>query len=167
MKSANSFLSFFRISSKESEKGFTLVELVVSVAIIMILAQMGTFYFLDAKRKSADAAALSDGRNMMNAIINSFLSLEDIDFSHGGDFVNQVGVKDNGGNARAAIYQLPENVRARFDPTSTSPGTPGSGYVSVSVYHTEGSADPMTASGKREYLYIIDEDTGQVDIASY
>ena len=167
MKTKHSFFLSAPRLSKGNEKGFTLVELIVSVAIIMILAQMGTFYWMDAKKKSADAAAHSDARNMLNAIANSLLSLEDIDFTHGTPYVNSVGVKDNGGNPRPAIFQLPEQVHARFDPGSTSPGQPGSGYVSVSIYHDQGTLDPFTVSGKKEYVYVIDEATGQVDIAGY
>lgn len=61
----------------QSEKGFTLPELLVVTAIVGILAAIGLPAFLGEQAKGQDASAKSNARNMVSAVESCFSETKD------------------------------------------------------------------------------------------
>jgi prepilin-type N-terminal cleavage/methylation domain-containing protein len=80
-----------RINKKN---GFTLVELLIVIAIIGIITVIASSSFVSAQKKSRDASrksnlkSLSDALNMYYADFGSFPSQSLIDFDHGGQLAS-------------------------------------------------------------------------------
>lgn len=140
----------------DNQKAFTLIELIVVVAIIGILSAMGTTYFTYLKFRAGDSQAFVEGRNLITAVNDAFMNLEDINFGDGSiDITGPIGDTTSGGGARTPIFTLSNEIRARLDGQSTT--SPGGGFFTAELWSINGTNDPDSDSLKKEYRYIIDE----------
>lgn len=141
-----------------NQNAFTLVELIVVVAIIGILTMIGTTYFTYLKFRSGDSQAFVEGRHLLTAVNDAFLNLEDIDFGDGSfDITGPVGDTTSGGGARPPIFTLSNEIRARLAGQSTT--NPGGGELTIEIWSINGTNDSLSDSGKKEYYYFIHEDS--------
>ena len=102
----------------------------------------------------------------MTAVNDAFLNLEDIDFGDGSiDITGPIGDTTSGGGARPPVFLLSAEIRARLDGMSTT--SPGGGYLTAELWCINGTNDDSTDSGKKEYLYIIDENANIISAPSF
>ena len=104
----------------KDNKGFTLIEIFIVCVILGVLAQMALTFVIDLRTRSYDVTAVADGRNLIMVVRNSFVTLEDIDYTS----INgpQVGVTTTGGAARVKVYTLSPGVMAVVTGGSGSTG---------------------------------------------
>ena len=100
------------MSIKRKEKGFTLIELMIVVAIIGILAAIAIPQFAKYRVKAYNSAAESDLRNIMTA--------EEATYADTQKYVNDAGAQGAGGGVTTLPSQLvgaklSKNVTARIN----------------------------------------------------
>ncbi len=142
------------------DKGLTIVELLVVIAIIGFLAQIAVPEYLNYRRKAYDVAAMNDGKQLVNVVVNNMVSFEDVDYTHNESDGNIIGAVDTGGNTRDPILFLSSSVRARIAGDNDISNM-GNCYMEAFFYSVGGTIDPTTPSGKREFYCIVDETTGE------
>jgi type II secretory pathway pseudopilin PulG len=151
----------------KNSKGFTMIELFMVFAVVGILAQIAMTFMIDLRSRSSDVAAIADGRNLITAVRNNFVNLDDVDYTKidGSD----VGVETTGGDPRPPVITLSPGVNVVITGGSESTGTPDTGFFEAWLYHESGTADlaSVTGSGKREFYYCADESNNIYSIATF
>lgn len=139
--------------------GFTFLELVVAMAMVLILASIAMSNYIPLRKKALDTAALSDARNLAQSVVDATLSDEDVDYTKmntGG----AVGDIDTAGNPRTPVFVLSPGVAAVIIGDSNQAPNGDTTVFSAIIYHTSGTTDLTTMSGKKEYTCSVDESTG-------
>ena len=144
------------------EAGFTLVELIMVMAIISILATMGAIYMADMRHRAGDSQAYTEGRHLVTALNDAFLGGEDVDFSNGtgggAEITGGIGELTRAGAARNPIYTMSPDMRAEVAGDNGS--DPDDGEVTVFIWSVNGTP------GKK-YAYLLSEISGQVSTPSF
>ncbi|MEJ2639270.1 MAG: type II secretion system protein [Desulfosarcinaceae bacterium] len=141
------------------QRGFTLHELLIVMAILGILVQIAMISMLEMRRSALDTSAISDARHLVQAAMSKFMDKADVNLVHASGEGREVGNTTIGGVARAAVFTLSPGVKARVIGSSDWAGD-GNGYMEAWVYHPNGNEDVGTPSGRREFYCIIDEAAG-------
>ncbi|MDP3282955.1 MAG: prepilin-type N-terminal cleavage/methylation domain-containing protein [Desulfobacterales bacterium] len=149
----------FLINKTKEDKGFTFLELIIVIGILSILSQIGLDYYISYRAKAFDAAAINDGRQLVNAVVNNLVAFDDVDYSHDGSDDNRVGAFDTSGNPREPVLYLSPSVRARL--LEGENDNTGEGFMQAYLYSEGGTRDTSSPSGRREFYCIVDESTGE------
>ncbi|MDY6831262.1 MAG: prepilin-type N-terminal cleavage/methylation domain-containing protein [Thermodesulfobacteriota bacterium] len=130
--------------------GFSLLELMMVVAVIGILSHMGFVAYTDMMCRSGDVAAISDSRNLMTVATEQFITGSYPDFTHSPGMGHSVGLKSDG----TYTFTLSTGVSAQI---FGKPAAAGEGYMEAFVYHQRGSSDPTNMYGRRIFYCVVDE----------
>jgi prepilin-type N-terminal cleavage/methylation domain-containing protein len=147
-------------------KGFTLMELMIVIALIAVLASFAMFNYIPARTKALDSAAMSDARNIVNSVIDAIMNSANVDFTKvntGGP----VGNFDTGGNPRTPVFVLSPGVIARIAGDSIQAPGGNNTIFAAFIYHSGGTPDPVTPSGRKEFFCFVDEDAGTTTVPTY
>ncbi|MBW1742627.1 MAG: prepilin-type N-terminal cleavage/methylation domain-containing protein [Deltaproteobacteria bacterium] len=141
-------------------KGFTLIELVIVIAIIGILAASGMLIYMDFTAKANDSAALNDAKFLTAVGSNVLLDNEKMFLLQAADAGGVVGnTVDLLGNVIPKLYTLSPGVRAQVQFVNVDvPGPPAATITDISIktWHERGSDSPNPAYQKKTYLVWVD-----------
>jgi len=135
-------------------RGFTIIELMVSVAIVSILATTAFYSMIDSRRKAQDIVALAEASSLGKTVMSAVVDGADVNFAHLPDDGAAVGNEDTSGNARQSIFFFSGGVRAEIT-GNTNFGGSGMAFCEAEIWH---------AGGDRTYYLLIDEING---VSSY
>ena len=137
-----------RYSSYKNSSGFTLLELMVVIAIVGVLASIALTSFISTRTKVLEAAALAEARTLGKVVFNAFLDGIDVDLTHNVGDGPAIGEFDNFGNPRAPLFKLSNGLVAEISGGSNAGGS-GIGVCDADVWHP--------SSPLKKYTVFIDE----------
>ncbi|MBU1056266.1 MAG: prepilin-type N-terminal cleavage/methylation domain-containing protein [Proteobacteria bacterium] len=148
------------LNKLKENKGFTLMELMVIMAIIGILVVIASDMFVSSRAKAYDSAALGDGRQLLTAVMDSIVSYDDVDYSHNPEDGVRIGEKTaTDGASRDPVLILSPNTKALIEDNSSD----GFVRIEATLYSDGGTPDTInldSIAGRREFYCIIDEESG-------
>jgi prepilin-type N-terminal cleavage/methylation domain-containing protein len=145
------------ITIYKNDYGFTLMELMVIIAIIGILASIAIGNYRDTRMKVIETAALSETQLLGKVVYNVFLEGGDVNLSHLPGAGPNIGTLDTSGNSRSPIFKLSNGLVAQITGNSDWGGT-GSGMCVAEVWH------PLSP---KSYWFVIDEAGGTSSFPTY
>lgn len=131
-------------------RGFTIIELMVSVAIVSILATTAFYSMIDSRRKAQDIIALAEANGLGKTVVSAVVDGADINFAHLPDDGSAFGNEDTSGNARDSIFFFSSGVRAEVTGNTNFGGT-GMAFCEAEIWH---------AGGDKTFYLLIDEING-------
>jgi prepilin-type N-terminal cleavage/methylation domain-containing protein len=139
-----------------NNKGFTLIELAVVSCMISVIASIAIMNYMPYRSKAFDSTALADARGLVESVIMATVNDEDVDYTKvntGGP----VGDIDTAGNPRQPVFVLSTGVAAFIIGDSAQAPNGDTTIFQAIIYHTNGTDDPASFSGKKEFTCSVDE----------
>ncbi|MDJ0817231.1 MAG: type II secretion system protein [Desulfobacterales bacterium] len=131
-------------------RGFTLIELMIAVAIISILMTTGFYSMIDSRRKTQDIVAMAEANSLGKTVLNALVDEADINFVHLPGDGSAFGGEDTSGSARQPIFFFSNGVKA--DITGNTKFYPsGKAFFEADVWY---------ANSSKKFYLLIDEKNG-------
>ena len=139
-------------------RGFTIIELMIAVAIVSILATTAFYSMIDSRRKTQDIVAMAEANSLGKTVIEAVVDGADINFAHAPGDGSAIGGQDTSGNARKPIFFFSKGVRAQIT-GNTQYGANGLAFCEARVWYA--------GSDKLPYYLLIDEETATNTFPEY
>jgi prepilin-type N-terminal cleavage/methylation domain-containing protein len=138
-------------------RGFTLIELMVCIAIISILATTAFYSMTDSRKKTQNIVAMAEANGLGKTVISAVVDEADINFAHLPSDGSAFGNEDTAGNARKAIFFFSKGVKAEVT-GNTNFGGSGKAFCEAEVWY---------ANGDKKFYLLIDEINGVSTFPEY
>ena len=139
--------------------GFTLVELIMVLAMIFALSAIAMPTYHDFNARACDSAALTDARNLVGLSNNFLLDDTQLIFTHNAPEGPVIGDKnDSVGTYIPEIYHLSPDVSAQVQIINWDPAGVSSIWIQVS--HNRGTPVAVGLNGRKTYQIWVDGITG-------